>query len=94
MLFLKEHLHNAYYNWTIGLNHSYQNNEPDRRIFDRFNGYQVLFIINHFGKSVGKLTVNDGRKIEELISTQLPLEIKSEVSVFNWLREVYLYYSN
>ena len=94
MLFLKEHLHNAYYNWTIGLNHSIQNNEPDRRIFDRFNGDQVLFLINHFGKSIGKLTVNDGRRIEALISNQLPLEIKSEVSVFNWLRGVYLYYGN
>ncbi|MBO9204342.1 MULTISPECIES: hypothetical protein [Niastella] len=94
MLFLKEHLHNVYYNWTIGLNHSVQNNEPDRRIFDRFNGNQVLFIINYFGQSLGKLTVNDGRKIEKLISTQLPGEIKSELSVFNWLRGMYLYYSN
>lgn len=94
MLFLREHLHNAYYNWTIGLNHSLQNNEPDRRIFDRSNGYQVLFIINCFGKSLGRLTVKDGREIEDLILTQLPLEIKSELSVFNWLRGVYLYYSN
>ena len=94
MLFLKEHLHNVDYNWTIGLNHSVQNNEPDRRIFNRFNGYQVLFIINYFGKSLGRLTVNDGREIEKLISTQLPLEIKSELSVFNWLRGVYMYSSN
>jgi len=94
MIFLKEHLSKRHYNWTIGLNHSTENNEPDRRIFDRFNGFQVLFIINYFGKSVGKLTVTDGLKVEELISAQLPQEVKSEVSVFNWLREVYLYYSN
>jgi hypothetical protein len=93
MLFLKEHLFNVY-NWTVGLNHSVQNNAPDRRVFDRFNGDQVLFIINYFGKSLGRLTVNDGRKIENIISTQLPLEIKSELSVFNWLRGVYLYYGN
>jgi len=90
MLFLKEHLLNLYYNWTIGLNHSVQNNAPDRRIFDRFNGYQVLFIINYFGNSLGKLTVNDGREIEKLISSQLPPETKSELSVFNWLRGVYM----
>ncbi|WP_207515280.1 hypothetical protein [Longitalea luteola] len=90
MKFLKEHLRHSY-EWTSGLNHSIQNNEPDRRIFDRFNGYQVLFIINHFGKSLGKLTFTDGARIEELISTQLPLEVKSELSVFNWLRGVYLY---
>jgi hypothetical protein len=94
MIFLKEHLHNGDYNWAVGLNHSIQNNEPDRRIFDRLNGYQVLFMINYFGQSVGKLSVTDGHRIEQLISTELPGEIKSEVSVFNWLREVYMYYSN
>ncbi|OQP56835.1 hypothetical protein A3860_09635 [Niastella vici] len=94
MIFLKEHLRKSHYNWAIGLNHSSGNNEPDRRVFDRFNGFQVLFIINHFGKSLGKLTVTDGLKMEELISAQLPKEVKSELSVFNWLRGVYLYYSN
>jgi hypothetical protein len=94
MIFLKEHLKNDHYSWTEGLNHSIFNNEPDRRIFDRFNGDQVLFIINYFGKLVGKLTLNDGRKMEELISTQLPLETKSELSVFKWLREIYMHYEN
>ena len=94
MIFLREHLRESHYNWTVGLNHSTANNEPDRRIFDRFNGFQVLFIINYFGKSLGKLSVTEGLKVEELISGQLPLEVKSELSVFNWLREVYLYYSN
>lgn len=94
MIFLKEHLRKRHYNWAVGLNHSMANNEPDRRIFDRFNGFQVLFIINYFGKSVGKLTVTEGLKVEELISAQLPLEVKSELSVFNWLRGVYLYYNN
>jgi len=94
MIFLKEHLQNDHYNWTTGLNHSFFNNEPDRRIFDRLNGNQVLFIINYFGKSLGRLTVKDGQKIEELIVTQLPLDTKSELSVFNWLRGIYLYYDN
>lgn len=93
MIFVKEHLSKTY-EWVAGLNHSVQNNEPDRRIFDRFNGHQVLFIINYFGSSLGKLTITDGLKIEELISTQLPLETKSELSVFNWLRGVYLYKGN
>lgn len=94
MIFLKEHLRNNNYKWEIGLNHSAQNNEPDRRIFNRFNGYQVLFIINYFGTSLGKMTFTDGLQIEELISSQLPNEAKSELSVFNWLRGVYLYYNS
>jgi hypothetical protein len=94
MIFLKEHLCKSNYEWGIELNHSVQNNEPDRRIFNRLNGYQVLFIINCFGRSVGKLTFTEGLRIEDLISTQLPLEAKSELSVFNWLRGIYLYNSN
>lgn len=94
MVFFKEHLRKKHYDWTIKLNHSQENNEPDRRSFNPLNGYQVLFIINHFGKSLGKLTITEGLQMEELISTQLPGEIKSELSVFNWLREIYLYYSN
>lgn len=94
MIFLKEHLRKKHYDWGIKLNHSMENSEPDRRSFNPLNGYQVLFIINHYGKSLGKLTFTDGLQIEELISTQLPFEIKSELSVFNWLRGIYLYYSN
>jgi hypothetical protein len=94
MIFLKEHLRKRNYEWAVARNHSKENNEPDRRIFDRFNGYQVLFLINYFGRSVGNLSFTEGIKLEELISTSLPLETKSELSVFNWLRGVYLYYSN
>lgn len=94
MQFLKEHLRSGHYNWENKPNHSVYTSEPDRRVFDRFNGNQVLFIINYFGKSLGRLTVKDGRIIEELIFTQLPEHTKSELSVFNWLRGIYLYYGN
>jgi hypothetical protein len=94
MLFLKEHLLSDHYNWINNVNHSIHTSDPDRRFFDRLNGNQVLFIINYFGKSLGKLTLLDGQKIEELIGTQLPQDTKSELSVFNWLREVYMYYGN
>ena len=94
MKFLKEHLRNRHYNWKNSSNHLIEATEPNRRLFDRFNGNQVLFIINYFGRSLGKLTLSEGQKIEDLINTQLPENTKSELSVFNWLRGVYLYYSN
>ncbi len=94
MIFLKEHLRKKNYDWAVKQNHCLENNEPNRCSFNPLNGYQVLFIINYFGKSIGKLTITDGCQIEELISTQLPLELKSELSVFNWLRGIYLYYGN
>jgi hypothetical protein len=94
MEFLKEHLHRAHYTWVSNLNHSVYASGPDRRIFDRFNGNQVLFIINYFGKLLGRLSLRDGREIEELIFVQLPEDMKSELAVFNWLRGVYLYSGN
>lgn len=94
MLFLKEHLQSDHYNWKNEVSHSIYTSEPDRRLFDRSNGNQVLFIINYFGKLLGRLTLHDGQQIETLISTQLPTDTRSELSVFNWLRGVYLYYGN
>ncbi|WP_207512930.1 hypothetical protein [Longitalea luteola] len=94
MKFLKEHLQSSHYSWETISSHSAFTSEPDRRSFDRFNGNQVLFIINYLGSSLGRLTLSHGQKIEELISTQLPQHTKSELSVFNWLRGVYLYYGN
>lgn len=94
MIFLKEYLQNNHYHWTGGTNHSSGNNEPDRRIFDRFNGNQVLFLINYFGQSIGKMSLSEGQRIEELIFTKLPFETKSELSVYNWLRGIYLNSAN
>jgi len=94
MVFLKEHLKSDHYNWKEDALHSKYTGEPGRKFFDRFNGEQVLYIINFFGKSLGKLSLRDGRKIEELIFTQLPEDTVSELSVFNWLRGIYLYHGN
>ena len=93
MLFLKEHLVSHHYDWTTESMHKIIAS-PDRRLFDRSNGNQILYLINFFGYSVGNLTINDGQRIESLIIKELPAELKSEISVFNWLREKYLYYWN
>ena len=85
MLFQKQDLTEDHYTW---------NNEtvkfmgqPTRRLFDRFNGDQVLFLINFYGSLSNQFSLEEGRKIEHRISHQLPLDIKSEISVFNWIRE-------
>ncbi len=85
MPFLKEDLTHQEYNWNIP-GESVFNGSPSRRAFNRYNGDQVLFIINFYGSMADKFSVVEGRKMEELISNQLPLEAKSEISVFNWLR--------
>jgi hypothetical protein len=92
--FLKEHLLCAHYNWTNEAAGSKYSGDPGRRLFDPFNGHQVLYIINFFGASIGKLPMSLGHQLEELMIRQMPQDIRSELSVYNWLRGVYLYYGN
>ena len=87
MLFSKEHLLCHHYNWINETNISAYNGKPSRRLFDRFNGDQVLFIINSFAMLSEKFTLTEAQQIEHLIINQLPLEAKSEISVFNWVRD-------
>jgi hypothetical protein len=94
MQFKKEHLINKYYDWSTETGHKAVPNSPDRRLFDRLNGNQILYLINCFGYSVGNITIDDGQRIENLIIKELPPELKSEKALFNWLIEKYLYYWN
>lgn len=87
MPFLKEDLNSHQYNWDIP-NQSVFTGNPSRRPFNRYNGDQVLFLINSYGSVAEKFSVLDGRRMEELINSELPLEAKSEISVFNWLRGI------
>ncbi len=89
MDFLEQHLNGKNYTWHAG-DKGVVLTQPDRRLFDRYNGNQILSMINFFGTSVGELTVEDGQKIEEIIIEQLPLEMKSQMAVYNWLRAKYL----
>jgi hypothetical protein len=85
MPFLKEDLVGDHYNWNEGKERAFTGN-PSRRSFNRYDGQQVLFLINFYGSIAEKFTVKEGREMEERILKQLPLELKSEISVFNWLR--------
>lgn len=87
MAFLKENLVNDHYTWPEDEEQTSFSGTPSRRAFDRYNGAQVLFIINYYGSSASeKFSVEEGRKIEEQIQNHLPMEAKSEISVYNWLK--------
>lgn len=85
MLFSKEHL-TGNYTWTIAPKNSLFTGSPSRRLFDRWNGSQVLFIINALAALSETFSVEQGRKMENLIINSLPINPHSELSVFNWLR--------
>jgi hypothetical protein len=78
MAFLKEHLLMEHYMWNA--DSSFYQGEPTRRIFNRENGFQVLFLINCCSAFLEIFTIQEGRLIEERIGHQLPHEIKSEVT--------------
>ena len=84
MHFQKEDLTETNYKWAMHEIDIFRG-VPSRRIFDKSNGYQVLFIINAFGSSSLRFTIEDGKNIEQKIVNDLPPELKSEISVLNWL---------
>lgn len=84
MHFLKEDLRGTHYHTDD--NKQLFTGQPTRRLFDRYNSSQVLFLINFYGSLSDRFTVEEGRAIEQKIADQLPMEAKSELSVFNWIR--------
>jgi len=85
MNFLRQDLAGEHYSWVNGGSAEVYTGSPSRRLFDRFNGDQVLFIINFCAQSAN-FSLEDVRVMEDRIAHYLPLEAKSEISVINWLK--------
>lgn len=81
----KQDLDGSFYNWTEERKHLFTG-QPSRRSFDKFNGNQVLFLINFYGSLSERFTIREGKSIEHSILHNLPDEAKSEIAVFNWIR--------
>lgn len=93
MLFQKQDLEGNHYVWNKVDNHIYKG-QPSRRAFDRFDGDQVLFLINFYGTLLNQFTLSEGRAIEEKIFRELPTDAKSEIAVFNWIRNTDIFKKN
>jgi hypothetical protein len=85
MHFKRQDLEIADYNWDNNSLNDVFSGHPSRRLFDRYNGNQVLFLINSYALIYEKFTVQDGKRIEKELYHNLPLNAKSEISVFNWI---------
>ena len=89
---IKEYLSGNDYDWSLGNQvHRMKEITPTRNRFDRFNGNCVLHMLNLFDKLVVSVSIQEGQHLETLLANELPLEAKSEVSVFNWLKGKYNY---
>ncbi len=86
MHFQKQDLNGTEYYWTED-SATLFTGQPSRRSFDRRNGNQLLFLINFYGSLSGQFTLQEGQQIEQKIVHELPEDAKSELSVFNWIRQ-------
>ena len=84
MQFLKEHLSAYNYSW---INEATFTGDASRRLFNRYNGNQLLFVLNLHASLIEGFTVNMGLKIEDRLMNQLPVDAKSEISVLTWLKK-------
>jgi hypothetical protein len=85
MLFSKEHLSSSNnYNWT---DEFIFDGTPSRRLFDRQIGNLLLFIINLYASQSDKFSEDHVQRLEHMLVNKLPEQVKSEISVLNWLKE-------
>jgi hypothetical protein len=86
MLFQKHDMEGTHYNWQVAEEKDVFMGQPSRRTFDKYNGNQVLFLINFYATLSERFTLREARIIENKIFLELPAHAKSEISVFNWIR--------
>ena len=84
MLFRRQDLDSTDYQWNDDETRMF-NGEPSRRIFNRTNGNQVLFLINFIGSLSSRFSVEEGKQLEQTLQFDLPLETRSEIAVFYWM---------
>lgn len=56
---------------------------PDNTLFNRHEGYEVLYLINHFELS----SRAPGEKLEKMIRNELPSDVRGQIKVRDWLKE-------
>lgn len=90
MAFDKEHMESGQYKWNNDPDLNVFSGGPTRRLFNRYDGDQVLFIINCYASLSENFSIEEGKEIEKEIINHLPLDAKSEISVINWIKSLNL----
>lgn len=58
---------------------------PDSTLFNRHEGYEVLYLINKFSEKHDLQNKSSGHKIENMIRLHLPAEIRKQENVMEWI---------
>lgn len=84
-LILKSDLQYKYSWTTIGDDDSKIKGEPDSSLFNRQEGFEVLYLINKFAEKNNFKQKESGLKTERLIKEYLPGNVRSQANVVSWL---------
>lgn len=60
---------------------------PDTSNFDRKEGWQTLYIINHLADHLAWDVDSFGKKIEKMIHERLPEEVSSQQDTIQWIKD-------
>lgn len=84
--FKKSDMQYTHYSWTAyGNDDPKVKGKPDSTMFNRKEGYEVIYMINKVLDSKGLTSVASGQKAETKIKDKLPGNVRSQENVFNWL---------
>jgi hypothetical protein len=74
------------YRWTpLPENDPKLTGEPDSTLFNRKEGFEVLALINRFMTKYKFRQKTSGQKVERLIKEHLPIALKTQRHVEDWL---------
>jgi len=74
------------YSWTaIGGDDPKITGTPDSTLFNRREGYEVLYMINKFAVDHKLKNKPTGHKIEKMVNDHLPSNIRSQDNVVTWI---------
>jgi hypothetical protein len=80
-----------FYNWRpIPVGDSRISGSYDTTLFDRNEGLEVLYLINTFADSHGIKQKETGLRIEKLIKETLPVNLRNQIHVMEWLEEYFM----
>lgn len=77
------------YEWNESASHVKLQGTPDRNLFMRYEGNEILYMINHACEIMGCTSKTEAGRMEMLLHDKLPLDIKSQNRVFVWLQKEY-----
>jgi hypothetical protein len=76
------------YSWTVIQNDSPKiTGEPDNTLLNRMEGSEILYFINNFCDKFGLKREASALKIELMIRNEVPIHLKSQIKIKEWIKE-------